>query len=315
MKMPVKTFYRLKPIIPRSLQIFLRRMIVRRSLPRYRNVWPINPVAGVHPDGWSGWPEGKRFALVLTHDVDTQSGHDRCRNLLSMEKGLGFLSSFNFVPRRYNVSPELRDFIVCSGFEVGVHGLYHDGKYFDSREEFIQRAKAINEYIKSWGAAGYRNPSMDRDFDLLLDLDILYDLSSFDTDPFEPNPIGMGTIFPFYYASDNSNGRGYVELPYTLPQDFTVFILLKEKTIDIWKKKLDWIVEKGGMALVNVHPDYMNFGIKKSGPEEYPAKYYEYFLNYVNNEYKSQYWHVLPKDMAKYWKEKYVHIRKHILVD
>jgi hypothetical protein len=30
-----------------------------------------------------------------------------------------------------------------------------------------------------------------------------------------------------------------------------------EKTISIWKKKLDWIVEKGGMALLITHPDYM----------------------------------------------------------
>jgi hypothetical protein len=48
--------------------------------------------------------------------------------------------------------------------------------------------------------------------------------------------------------------RGYVELPYTLPQDFTLFTVMREKDIDIWKKKLDWIVEKGGMALLITHP-------------------------------------------------------------
>ena len=54
--------------------------------------------------------------------------------------------------------------------------------------------------------------------------------------------------------------KGYVELPYTLPQDFLLFILLQEKNIDTWKKKLDWIVDHGGMALFIAHPDYMNFG-------------------------------------------------------
>jgi hypothetical protein len=48
--------------------------------------------------------------------------------------------------------------------------------------------------------------------------------------------------------------RGYVELPYPLPQDFTLFTVMREKDIDIWKKKLDWIVEKGGMALLITHP-------------------------------------------------------------
>jgi hypothetical protein len=51
--------------------------------------------------------------------------------------------------------------------------------------------------------------------------------------------------------------RGYVELPYTLPQDFTLFTVMREKDIDIWKKKLDWIVEKGGMALLITHPVYL----------------------------------------------------------
>ena len=45
---------------------------------------------------------------------------------------------------------------------------------------------------------------------------------------------------------------------------------MKEKNIDIWKQKLDWIAENGGMALVNAHPDYMNFDGGKLGIEEYP---------------------------------------------
>src|SRR6516164_8618023 len=39
--------------------------------------------------------------------------------------------------------------------------------------------------------------------------------------------------------------RGYVELPYTLPQDSTLFILLGEKTTNIWQRKLDWIAQHG----------------------------------------------------------------------
>jgi hypothetical protein len=35
---------------------------------------------------------------------------------------------------------------------------------------------------------------------------------------------------------------------------------MREKNIDIWKRKLDWIVENEGMALLITHPDYMNFG-------------------------------------------------------
>ena len=55
------------------------------------------------------------------------------------------------------------------------------------------------------------------------------------------------------------------------------------------------------MALLNIHPDYMNFHGSNLCREEYPAKYYEEFLNYIKTNYEGQYWHVLPKYMARYW--------------
>jgi len=68
-----------------------------------------------------------------------------------------------------------------------------------------------------------------------------------------------------------SPAKGFVELPHTLPQDFTLFVLMKERNIDIWKKKIDWIIEKGGMALSITHPDYMNFSDTDPAQKEYPA--------------------------------------------
>ena len=97
------------------------------------------------------------------------------------------------------------------------------------------------------GSVGFRSPSMYHNLELLHHLNIEYDASTFDTDPFEPQPDGMATIFPFWVSSQDPQ-KGYVELPYTLPQDFLLFVLLQEKNIDIWKKKLDWIVDHGGMA-------------------------------------------------------------------
>jgi len=53
---------------------------------------------------------------------------------------------------------------------------------------------------------------------------------------------------------------------------------MQKKNIDIWKQKLDWIVEHGGMALLITHPDYMDFG-KGNGFEEYPVGYYQELLD------------------------------------
>jgi hypothetical protein len=90
----------------------------------------------------------------------------------------------------------------------------------------------------------------------LHELDIQYDSSTFDTDPFEPQPDGVGTIYPFWAPSGNGKA-GYMEIPYTLPQDFTLFILMRQRKIDTCKRKLDWIAENGKMALLLVHPGYI----------------------------------------------------------
>ena len=293
-------YYTLKPIIPRWLQIEIRRQALCCKRMFVKKIWPIDNNASAAPEGWGGWPEGKKFAVVLTHDVDTARGHERCHRLAQVERALGFRSSFNFVARRYPVSAELRQTLVGQGFEVGVHGLYHDGKKYRSREIFLERAAGINHYLREWEAVGFRSPAMHHNLDWFHDLDIHYDASTFDTDPFEPQSDGVRTIFPFFVRHPR-NGHGYVELPYTLPQDFTLFILMKERSIDIWKRKLDWLAEKGGMALVVTHPDYMWFGDGRCSLEEYPIRYYEEFLGYIQTRYKNQYWHVLPRRMATYW--------------
>ncbi len=132
--------------------------------------------------------------------------------------------------------------------------MYHDGKLYQSEKIFRKRAQNINGYIKDWNAVGFRSPAAHHNLDWTHYLNIEYDSSTFDTDPFEPQSDGSGTIFPFW-VKGNSSQKGYVELPYTLSQDFSLFILMKEDNIDIWKKKLDWIAERGGMALLDVHPD------------------------------------------------------------
>ncbi len=303
-----KIFYTIKPLIPRRLQIFLRSQVIRYKRKKYSHIWPIDPNAGKPPKGWQGWPDNKKFALILSHDVDTLEGHDKCYQLMEIEENLGFRSSFNIVPEKYRVSVTLINDLKSRGFEVGVHGLTHDGKLFTSKHIFNKRAKRINNYLQEWGATGFTSPSMHHNLSWMHALKIDHGTSTFDTDPFEPQPDAVGTIFPFW-AKNSSLTKGYVELPYTLPQDFTLFILMKEQNIDIWKKKLDWIAQKGGMILFNSHPDYINFNKQKNGTEEYPVKYYKEFLVYIKSKYKGQYWHALPKEIARFWTNNMV-IRK-----
>jgi glycosyltransferase involved in cell wall biosynthesis len=263
------------------------------------------------PDNWSGWPEGKKFALVLTHDVEGSPGLRNCRKLMQREIDLGFRSSFNFIPEgEYSVPYDLREELAGNGFEVGIHDLRHDGRLFASRREFSRKAGRINNYLRDWNAAGFRSGFMLHKLDWLHELDIEYDTSTFDTDPFEPQPEGRHTIFPFWVAHRNASHAsrgthysgdsraGYVELPYTLPQDSTLFILLRERTIDIWIRKVDWIAANGGMVLVDTHPDYMAFDPNSGRRNEYSVKLYEEFLRYLQSRYGRDYWHALPREVA-----------------
>lgn len=299
-----KLYYYIKPLIPRKAQLNIRRKLAFIKLKRYKDVWPIDKMSNKPPERWIGWPDQKKFPLILTHDVDTEFGQKKCNDLINLEMQMGFVSSFNFVPEGYKVLNNLRNYITKNGFEVGVHGLTHDGKLYSSKDIFDKRSDRINQYIKKWGSVGFRSPAMHCNLEWIQALNIEYDASTFDTDPFEPQPEGVGTIFPFWVRG-NGNNKGYVELPYTLPQDFTLFIIMQEKSIDIWKRKLDWIVENGGMALLNVHPDYMNFTGKDYNSEEYPVKHYIDFLEYVKSNYRNNYWNVLPKDIARFWMKNY----------
>ena len=295
-----KAYYLFKPLIPWQVRTALRRARAVYKRRTCADVWPIDRKAGAAPEGWPGWPEGKRFAVILTHDVERNEGLARVGDLMRLEAGLGFRSSFNFVPEgEYRVSDELRAELRRAGFEVGIHGLKHDGKLYSSHAEFSRRAARIQEYRRKWSAAGFRSPFMHHNLEWIHELGMEYDASTFDTDPFEPQPEGAGTIFPFWVS--DRRGGGYVELPYTLVQDFNLFVVLREKTIDIWKRKLDWVAERGGMVLINTHPDYMSFtGSPKR--DEFPARLYGEWLSYIREKYNGAYWHALPRDAARFYR-------------
>ena len=282
------------------MQLILRRKIIALKRAKYSAIWPIDSEAGIPPEGWQGWPEGKKFALILSHDVDTKKGYNQVERLIQIEERHGFRSTFNFVPERYGqVSLDLINKIKARGFGVGVHGLHHDGKLFSSKRVFDERAKKINTYLEQWDVNGFTSPAMHRNFDWMHVLEVNHCISTFDTDPFEPQPDAARTIFPFY-VQNGAPENGWLELPYTLPQDFTLFILMQEKNITIWKDKLDWIASKGGMALLNSHPDYMNFNGNRLGREEYSVTLYEDFLRYIKEKHRDTFWHALPAELTDF---------------
>jgi glycosyltransferase involved in cell wall biosynthesis/peptidoglycan/xylan/chitin deacetylase (PgdA/CDA1 family) len=294
-----RIYYAIKPYVPWHVRMAIRRRLAKGRRVAYSDVWPINPRAAAKPPGWPGWPDGKSFAMVLTHDVEGCKGLSRVEQLMSLEQADGFRSSFNFVPEGdYRVPDALREHLDAAGFEVGIQGLQHDGKMYFSKSRFAADTVKIREYVRRWNASGFRSPLMQHKLGWLHELGVEYDSSTFDIDPFEPQPDAAETIFPFW--TPGLGGGGYVELPYTLVQDFSLLVVLRDRNIDVWKRKLDWVAKHGGMALLNTHPDYMCF---EGAPrrDEFPVAYYQEFLQYVQDKYGKTYWQALPREVARYY--------------
>jgi peptidoglycan/xylan/chitin deacetylase (PgdA/CDA1 family) len=295
-----RLYYLLKPLLPTPLRELMRRL-GRGSMEAASELqWPIEPryarfqwevvrqvllrTGRTALPYLALWPAEKRFAFAVTHDVESAEGQARVRELADLDASYGFRSSFNFVAERYPLDIELLDDLRASGFEIGLHGLKHDGRLFTSRAHFNQRAQAINRHLRRLGAVGFRAPLTHRNPEWMQALDVEYDLSFFDTDPYEPIPGGTMSIWPFQIGH-------FVELPYTLAQDFTVAVVLREKTPRLWLDKVAFLRSYGGMALVNTHPDYLT--------RPFVRQIYTEFLREMAGQ--RDYWHALPRDIASWW--------------
>ena len=290
-----RAYYRLRSLIP---------LPVRQLLQRYRPVeqspdWYLprqfasaltkaveaagnSGISTIHP-----WPNGATFAFVPTHDVETADGMRNIERIAKMEEELGFRSSWNIVPHKYPVDRGLLRELQSRGFEIGVHGYNHDGKLFTSRAMFDSRVPAINAALDAFGAVGFRAPMVHRNLAWLQSLEIEYDASCFDADPYQAMPGGVGSAWPFMA------GR-FVELPYTLPQDHTLFVALKERDGRIWMEKLDFIVKLGGMALFITHPDYLDSDDRRDA--------YRRLLERARD--MDGMWHALPRQVAAWWRDR-----------
>jgi hypothetical protein len=298
----MRTYYRVRPALPRAVQIAARRgfarVQARRSFPR----WPVEQglhalydflfaeltrLAGTEVPRIAAWPNGFRWALVLTHDVETAVGYENIGRLRAIEEAMGYRSSWNLVPRRYAISDQVVADLHSAGFEVGVHGLYHDGRDLESEETLRERLPEIRAYAERWQAVGFRSPATHRRWDLMPMLGFDYDSSYPDTDPFEPQSGGCCSWFPFA-------NRDLVELPITLPQDHTLFTILRRDNASDWLTKAERIRAAGGMALLITHPDYMLDG---PGPVAY-----ERFLAEYRGDATA--WKALPKDVSAWWRRR-----------
>jgi glycosyltransferase involved in cell wall biosynthesis len=296
-------YYLVRPLLPRAFQLNLRRAFSRVQGRSAFPAWPVEDtlhnlyqwlfglvaeLAGQPVPFLEPWPHGRSWALVLTHDVDTEAGYRDIGRLRSLERERGYSSSWNFVALRYRVGDDLVGDLHDAGFEVGVHGLRHDGRDLGSRRLMEKRLPAMRRYAQRWDAVGFRSPATQRAWELMPRLGFEYDSSYTDTDPYEPQPGGCCTYLPYHNA-------GMVELPITLPQDHTLFAVLQHRDADVWLRKARHIRERHGMVLVLTHPDYA-----RDDPRI--TEGYRKLLDEFRGD--GTVWHALPRDVAAWWRRR-----------
>ncbi|MEA2230074.1 MAG: hypothetical protein QOF04_3704 [Solirubrobacteraceae bacterium] len=294
-------YYAIKPLLPRSVQLALRRAYATRQRRRRFPAWPIEPVlvrlqhdairAELRRRGVARlpfvnfWPDGRRFAWILTHDVEGPAGVQRIPSVLDVERRHGAVSSWNVVAEWYPIPPGTFERVREAGGEIGLHAVRHDGKLFSSREHFEGELPQIHGYVEAWGVDGFRSPATHRNADWMPELGCRYDSSFPDTDPFEPQPGGCCSIHPFFLGD-------MVELPVTLVQDHTLFEILRCDDIAPWLDKAGWVARHHGLVNVITHPDYLDTAGRRDA----------YGGLVAAMAARDDGWHALPRDVAAWWR-------------
>jgi hypothetical protein len=298
-------YYWLRPLtnrwVRRKVQKFRAGNWQKRQFPQ----WPVDTsvedicekllALSIEASGVDGipfvwfWPDGARGCVSMTHDVETDAGRDFCERLMEIDDSYGIKSSFQIVPeKRYLVSQEFLRGIRDRGFEVCVQDLNHDGRLFDEREEFLRRVARINSYGREYGAKGYRSAVLYRKPEWYKDLEFSYDMSFPNVAHLDPQPGGCCTVMPYFIGD-------ILELPLTTVQDYTLFYLLNQRSIDLWKQQIELILAKNGLVSFIVHPDYIQ-------EPEHLAVYRQLLAHLTEIREPRNLWFALPGEIDTWWR-------------
>ncbi len=302
-----KAYYFLRPCLGVSVRRHLQKMRLRGWSEISFPAWPVDTtVERIHqkllalsleaqgvqrlPFIWF-WPEGFMSCAIITHDVESSLGWGFCRRLMDLNESFEFRSSFQVVPEnRYSISKSFLQDIEDRGFEVNIHDLNHDGRLYAERAEFLRRAKRINSYAREYDAAGFRSGVLYRNADWYDALEFSYDMSFPNVAHLDPQRGGCCTVMPYFIGK-------IVELPVTCTQDYTLFHILGNYSIDLWKKQIALIMKNHGLISLIVHPDYIQ--------EQRAQATYKNLLSYLSDlRVKGSIWAPLPKDVAAWWRER-----------
>ena len=306
-KLKRNAYYAVRPLLGVSIRKHLQRASLKgwekKPFPRWpvdRSVdqmfeqllaWQLEARGGGRtPFVWF-WPEGMKSCVIMTHDVEEKTGLDFCPALMELDASFGIKSSFQFIPEgRYPTPRKLLNAIRANGFEVNVHDFNHDGHLYDSREVFRHRAAKINEYVKKFACLGFRAGVLYRNLEWYDAFEFSYDMSVPNVGHLDPQPGGCCTVMPYYVGK-------ILELPLTTTQDYSLFNVIGDYSIDLWKNQMALIAKGHGLISFNVHPDYV---IESRAFDVY-KKLLAYLSEFCSENHA---WFALPGEVDQWWRER-----------
>jgi hypothetical protein len=237
------------------------------------------------------WPEGASSCAIMTHDVDTETGLKHCPSLMDIDAAFGIPASYQIVPEdRYCASATLIDEIKKRGCEVNIQDLNHDGLLFRDEPEFRRRAKKINAYANKFGARGFRSAVLYRNPDWLSALTFDYDMSVPNVAHLDPQRGGCCTVLPYFIDH-------MLELPVTTTQDYSLFHILNQYSMDLWKRQSGLIRQKNGLISFITHPDYLT--------NEASRSVYRHLLSYLAELREDErVWITTPGEVNDWWRQR-----------
>jgi hypothetical protein len=300
-------YYAARPAMPVAVRRHLQRYSLRdwdkKPFPR----WPVDTsvesilettlrlnlkAQGINelPFIWF-WPDGAQACAVMTHDVEAPAGRDFCGRLMDLDDSYGIKSSFQVVPEsRYEVSKAYLESIRCRGFEVNVHDFNHDGHLFSDYEEFKRRALEIEKYRHRFAAQGFRAGVLYRNTEWFDLLHFEYDMSVPNVAHLDPQHGGCCTTFPYFI-------RDILEIPVTMTQDYSLFHILRNYSMDLWEVQIAAIRKKHGVMNFIVHPDYI-----RNEPEQ--KVYRSLLARLAELRRTAGIWTPLPRELNQWWRQR-----------
>jgi hypothetical protein len=238
------------------------------------------------------WPDGAPCCGMMTHDVEHPTGLNFCSDLMAIDDSYGIKSSFQIIPEgRYEVGRKFLENLTKSGCEINVHDLNHDGSLFRDKREFLRRAALINQYGKMFRTRGFRSGQMYRNQSWYDALDFSYDMSVPNVAHLEPQRGGCCTVMPFFIGK-------ILELPLTTVQDYSLFHILGDYSIDMWRRQIDLIRAKNGLISFITHPDYL--------VEARARGVYLDLLKYLSRlRDEEKLWMALPSEVDRWWRNRH----------